>query len=124
MCHHLSLTLPQLEEATKVLEEKTAAVSDLGEQLAKVEASLAVASETSESRLNTIKETEEAKAALAAQLEDTRKGLEKSQQQLAEVTTSFQAVQAEVSDFLSHFCYIDLIYLTVRIIQSSCQCFQ
>ncbi len=108
--------LLQLEEATKVLEEKNATVSDLGGQLAKLEASLGIASETSESRLNTIKETEEAKAALEAQLEDTRNSLEKSQQQLAEITASFQAAQAEVGNFLLHNYLMDLIFLTARII--------
>jgi septal ring factor EnvC (AmiA/AmiB activator) len=83
------------------LELKNAAVSDLQDQLAKVEASLAnAASEADEYRVCAIKDSEDAKAALEVQLEEKQNELEKVQAQLEEVTVSLHTVQKEVGGTL------------------------
>lgn len=95
------LFYPKLEEATRNLELKTAAVSNLQDQLAKVEASLAnAAPEADEYRASAIKDSEDAKAALEAQLQGKQNELEKVQAQLEEITISLHTVQKEVGGTL------------------------
>ncbi|KAF9475626.1 hypothetical protein BDN70DRAFT_908060 [Pholiota conissans] len=88
----------QLDEATRVLEQKISSVSDLEEQLAKVEASLAIVSEANEFQAATIKDLENAKAALQAQLQEKQNDLDNVQAQLDGLTSTLRTVQTQLED--------------------------